>query len=134
MAPYALEQAVKPGDFILLCAPRQAEMLFVKSTTDGKETTTTDSITVKPTSWRIPIDEGYWTLDGPNIDYWEEEGGYEGRDEEYDADKYAIVDEFDHSIFGEIKLNSFFYKLDPIGAEDTGKGRDTKVIVRPHGR
>ena len=74
MAPYLLEQPVKPSDLILLSAPRRkAEMLFVKHTGDGNESTPTASITAKSISWRIPIKEGHWTLNGPSGEYWEEE-------------------------------------------------------------
>ena len=139
MTPYTLEQPVKPGDFILLLAPGQTEMLFVKHTSNGDESTATASITVKPISWRIPIKEGYWTLDGPEIDYWEEEENYKGRQSEEEMekeDKYerAIYDEYDYGIFNEVNLSELLYSFNPIGAGDTGKSEDTKIMVNPHGR
>ena len=132
MAPYILEQPVKPGDLILLSAPgRKAEMLFVKHTSDGNESTSTESITAKPISWRIPIKKGHWTLDGPRVEYWEEEEDHEGQQSEHEMEK---EDEYEYGIFEEVKLSEFLYSFNPLGAGDTGKGEDTQIMVNPHGR
>lgn len=135
MAPYTLEQPVQPGDFIILSASRKAELLFVKHTSDGGKSTATASITVKPISWRIPIQEGYWTLSGPKIDYWKEEENYEERQgeiEKYSEDEYAIYDPYHYGIFNQVPLSQHLYSFND--ANDPGKGEDTKIIVNPHGR
>lgn len=132
MAPYILEQPVKPGDLILLSVPRRkAEILFVKHTSDGNESTSTASITAKPISWRIPIKEGHWTLNGPSVEYWEEEADHEGQQSEHEMEK---EDEYEYGIFEEVKLSEFLYSFNPLGAGDTGKGEDTQIMVNPHGR
>lgn len=136
MAPYTLEKPVQPGDFIILSAPGKAELLFVKHTSDGGKSTATASIIVKPISWRIPIQEGYWTLSGPKIDYWEEEN-YEERQGEMETDsedEYAISDPYHYGIFKKVPLSQHLDSFNPFGANDTGKGEDTKIIVNPHGR
>ncbi|OJJ85467.1 uncharacterized protein ASPGLDRAFT_24498 [Aspergillus glaucus CBS 516.65] len=78
------------------------------------------------------IDEGYWTLNGPDVSYWEEKEGYEP--EHTEKDKYTLYDEDNYGIFQEVELSEFLYDFNPVGAEETGKGADTKIMVNPHGR
>lgn len=115
-----LEQAVRPGDFILTWAPDEnPHMLIVKSIIgNGNSSTDPSSIIVTYTHSHIPAQPGSWMLDGPNIVYFgkiHEEG------------EVDFVGPFDKPLSS--------YTQDFNQAEDAGALRlDMKILVNPHGR
>lgn len=121
MTPYTLEEAVEPGDLIMVWALGKAEMLLVKST-GSEATSAASSVTAKIIPWHIPIEEGYWTLDGPVINYWEVDESKKGEDKDRNKD-----DDDDPSNYQETNLDFFLQQYKPTDTE-------MKVFVHPHGR